>query len=62
MTPPADEFEIVLRAIADKVPPVIRLRRFLKNALRCYRLRCVKIRPIVKPAQKEFFNVKHARD
>jgi hypothetical protein len=42
-----ERFAIVLQATTDRddVPAIIRLRRFLKMALRSYGLRCVEIKP-----------------
>jgi hypothetical protein len=36
----AERFLVELRALPDSVPAVIRLRKFLKAALRAYNLRC----------------------
>jgi hypothetical protein len=35
---------VELLALPDDVPPVVRLRKFLKAALRSYRLRCTSAR------------------
>ncbi len=46
--PKPERYAIVLQAMPDQdgVPTIIRLRRFLKAALRSYRLRCVRCEPL----------------
>ena len=44
-----DRFEIILRAEGAGPPVAIRLRRWLKAALRGYSLRCVSVRLIEDP-------------
>ncbi len=44
----AEEFLVTLRALPSAVPPSIRLRQFLKRALRAYDLRCVRIEDVVR--------------
>jgi hypothetical protein len=48
----AERYSIILQAIPDQggAPAIIRLRRFLKAALRSYRLRCVRIEALDSPA------------
>ena len=48
-----DCFALVLQAIPDPggAPAIVRLRRFLKAALRAYRLRCVRCEPL--PAEQD---------
>jgi hypothetical protein len=41
VTAPRERYRLDLEALPDDVPPIIRLRRFLKAALRSYRLKCV---------------------
>ena len=36
-------FTVELEAMPDDVPPIPRLKRFLKNALRAYRLRALRV-------------------
>ena len=43
MTAPRQRFRVHLEAPADDVPAAIRLRRFLKMALRSFNLRCTGI-------------------
>ena len=45
-TPPRPEYHLRLRAEPGMVPAVVRLRRFLKAALRSYGLRCVEVREV----------------
>jgi hypothetical protein len=40
------EFLLRLRALPDRTPPVIRLRRLLKALLRCYGFRAVEVREL----------------
>jgi len=42
--PGGERFEIVLRAAPDDVPPAVRLRQWLKGALRAARMRAVSVR------------------
>ena len=44
-----DQFEIILKAEGAGPPVAIRLRRFLKGALRNYGLRCVQIGEVQDP-------------
>jgi len=51
--PEQPEFRLCFRALPDEVPPIIRLRRLLKTALRYYKMRCtnaVEFEAEVKPA------------
>jgi hypothetical protein len=41
----AERFELVIESEPSDVPAILRLRQFLKAALRQYRLRCVSIKP-----------------
>ena len=43
-----ERFALVLQAVPEPgdVPAIIRLRRFLKAALRSYRLRCIRCEPL----------------
>jgi hypothetical protein len=54
---PPERFLVELTALPDDVPPVVRLRKFLKRALRAYRLRCVRVESVKEPRQDE--NVAH---
>jgi hypothetical protein len=38
-----ERFTVDLVALPDEVPAVVRLRAFLKRALRSYRLKCVRV-------------------
>jgi hypothetical protein len=40
------EYRLRFRALPDRVPPIIRLRRLLKLALRAFGMRCVMIEGI----------------
>jgi hypothetical protein len=40
------DYAVILRPLADGVPGPVRLRRYLKLALRGYRLRCVRVEAI----------------
>jgi hypothetical protein len=40
VTAPRERYQLTLEALPDSAPAVIRLRRFLKAALRAYGLRC----------------------
>jgi hypothetical protein len=44
-----ERFLVELRALPDEVPPVVRLRKFLKAALRAYGLRCTRARSLGPP-------------
>ena len=47
MTKPSGQaFRLVLRSVPSPIPAVVRLRRFLKSALRAYGLRAVKVEAI----------------
>jgi hypothetical protein len=41
MAAPQGDFWVRLRPLASDAPAIIRLRKFLKTALRSYRLKCV---------------------
>jgi hypothetical protein len=43
---PHSEFLVHLKALPDRVPGIVRLRRFLKAALRVYRLRCLAVQEL----------------
>ena len=40
MKQPRERYALTLESLPDDAPPIIRLRRFLKMALRAYGLRC----------------------
>ena len=42
-------FTLTLVAVPSDVPPTVRLKRFLKSALRAYGLRCTEAREITPP-------------
>jgi hypothetical protein len=41
-----ERFTVELQALADDVPPVVRLRQWLKSALRSARMRAVSVRQL----------------
>ena len=43
------KFALTLQSVPGDVPAIIRLRKFLKMALRSYGLRCTEIREIPEP-------------
>jgi hypothetical protein len=51
-------YRVDLQALADDCPAEVRLRQFLKRAVRAYRLKCVRVEqlqpgPIAEAAQAE---------
>ncbi len=48
MQQPGD-YHVILRPLPDTVPGVVRLRRFLKTALRGFGLRCVTVDEVPPP-------------
>jgi hypothetical protein len=52
-TPPRERFTVVVEALPDKVPSRIRLRSFLKRALRSFNIRCVSVTPAEPPAASQ---------
>ena len=57
-----DRFEIVLKAEGAGPPVEIRLRRWLKAALRGYSLRCVSVRLIQDPTMPDAATGKAKRE
>jgi hypothetical protein len=47
-----ERFELVIESEPSAVPVLVRLRAFLKQAKRQYRLRCVEIKPAAVQAAK----------
>jgi hypothetical protein len=43
MKPPRERLALTLEALPNDAPPIIRLRRFLRMALRSYGLRCTRV-------------------
>jgi hypothetical protein len=53
MPDPPEDYLLILRALPDTVPGVIRLRAALKRFLRAYGLRCIRVEKVgAKPSEK----------
>jgi hypothetical protein len=54
MHQPRAHFLVVVRddGAADGTPLIVRLRAFLKRALRAYGIRCVRLEPAPRPAKE----------